>query len=548
MKVSKRTKYVLAAPLFVVASLALQFSTALPTYAATLIWTGAGDGTSFSDGDNWNTNSAPVDNDVLTFDVTGVTEQETLNNDISGLSVSGISFAGTTGGYFSYTLQGNDLTLTGDITNSITGAEANFAIPTIQNNITLGADVSATKVQLGVNGSTLNLGSHNLSFAGVADTCGVNIFSNLSGTGALNVSGPAVNIRGNSASYAGPIAVTGDVNFGPTSFGTNAAGTTVSGAGTLRVVHSENSIVSEPFTLGGSGAFGSVQSYYGCSGGNGPVATLTLNGPVTLTSDFRYSGSNNTVITGTYTNNGHSFTVAGGTTGTLTTPQGEETAPTETVELNGDETGFTQIGNKQTGILNGTREYITVTPGGVLKGTGTTDQLSVNEGAIVNPGNSPGTLTVLDSFTLGGTYQAELLNKDTYDQLLVGEDYILSGNAVALYSGATLETILFDGWSIAQGDAFTIIDNRSSTEVQGTFDGLDEGAQLVVDGITFSITYVGGDGNDVVLTALNAGTDPSAPNTGVAGFVQANPVVVAGFGIVAAGMLLAIAIRRRNTQ
>lgn len=50
-----------------------------------------------------------------------------------------------------------------------------------------------------------------------------------------------------------------------------------------------------------------------------------------------------------------------------------------------------------------------------------------------------------------------------------------------------------------QGDSFTLINKTSSGPVTGTFAGLAEGATFVVQGRNYQITYVGGDGNDVVI-------------------------------------------------
>jgi hypothetical protein len=51
-------------------------------------------------------------------------------------------------------------------------------------------------------------------------------------------------------------------------------------------------------------------------------------------------------------------------------------------------------------------------------------------------------------------------------------------------------------------DRFTIIDNRGSDPVFGTFLGLPERAVFTNGTIAFEITYLGGDGNDVVLARL----------------------------------------------
>ena len=52
------------------------------------------------------------------------------------------------------------------------------------------------------------------------------------------------------------------------------------------------------------------------------------------------------------------------------------------------------------------------------------------------------------------------------------------------------------------GGAFTLIQNDGTDAVVGTFAGLPQGATLLLGGMTFQISYVGGTGNDVVLTRI----------------------------------------------
>ncbi len=54
----------------------------------------------------------------------------------------------------------------------------------------------------------------------------------------------------------------------------------------------------------------------------------------------------------------------------------------------------------------------------------------------------------------------------------------------------------------AVGSAFTLIQNDGNDAVVGTFAGLPQGATLSLGGMTFQISYVGGTGNDVVLTRM----------------------------------------------
>jgi hypothetical protein len=55
------------------------------------------------------------------------------------------------------------------------------------------------------------------------------------------------------------------------------------------------------------------------------------------------------------------------------------------------------------------------------------------------------------------------------------------------------------GFSPSLGDMFTIINNQGTNPVSGTF---SQGSSISADGFLFGINYGGGDGNDVVLTAI----------------------------------------------
>ncbi len=55
-----------------------------------------------------------------------------------------------------------------------------------------------------------------------------------------------------------------------------------------------------------------------------------------------------------------------------------------------------------------------------------------------------------------------------------------------------------------QGKSVTLIDKLSVGPITGTFAGLAQGAQLTIGGADFTISYIGGDGNDTTLTRLSA--------------------------------------------
>jgi Ca2+-binding RTX toxin-like protein len=82
--------------------------------------------------------------------------------------------------------------------------------------------------------------------------------------------------------------------------------------------------------------------------------------------------------------------------------------------------------------------------------------------------------------------------------------------------GGTLNVTLASGFVPNVGDAFTIVDNLDNAgtdPVEGVFAGLDEGAVFSVGESKFQITYHGGTGNEVVLTAVDPGTPEQGGST-----------------------------------
>jgi hypothetical protein len=70
-----------------------------------------------------------------------------------------------------------------------------------------------------------------------------------------------------------------------------------------------------------------------------------------------------------------------------------------------------------------------------------------------------------------------------------------------------------DNFGSVTGDSFNIIPNDGADAIVGTFAGLPEGATFPVGGSTFSISYVGTDGNDMVLTNVSGGVTPTPSPT-----------------------------------
>src|SRR5262249_56539774 len=79
-----------------------------------------------------------------------------------------------------------------------------------------------------------------------------------------------------------------------------------------------------------------------------------------------------------------------------------------------------------------------------------------------------------------------------YDQLRV------IGTVVV--NGATLHVVF--GFPVLPDASFLFINNDGTDAIAGNFTGLAEGAVISLNGACFQISYQGGSGNDLELTAL----------------------------------------------
>jgi fibronectin-binding autotransporter adhesin len=546
------TRRIVSTFIFTIALAVAQFTGVQFAHATTTdTWTGTAGDSKFSTATNWSGGVAPSAGDIVSFNSTSLGAATTLNNDMTGLSLGGIIFTGTNTNYYQYDLTGNAVTLTGGITSSGAGGIVTF-------NMTLGTDITNNGRFIYGDSTVITTQGHALSITGAEVSC--YSVPQLLGSGALNVSLSADSIltlpSTNTSGYTGSIAVSSGLLLANTSASFGAAsGVTVSGTASLLLYASaDNQTYATPLILSGTGHLSAEHSSSNGCGGSAPseVYTTTQSGAVTLGSDFSYNGEDNLNVTGTYTPNGHSFTVTNGSSGTLTVPGSSAQAAPVVTDTYSDSQPTTNVfaGKNQTVVLDGARQYVTIDYGAILMGSGTALAIYIGPASIVAPGHSPGKLTATQTLTIAGSYQAQIKDATAgdYDQIQVSDPSRTTGNDVNIATGAKLDTSLYTGWSIKQGDQFMIIKNLqpSTQKVIGTFTGLAEGAQFTVSGITFSISYVGGDGNDVVLTALTTGKAPTAPNTSIASLKLANPAVLAGLGVVAAGILFTLARRRFN--
>jgi autotransporter-associated beta strand protein len=139
--------------------------------------------------------------------------------------------------------------------------------------------------------------------------------------------------------------------------------------------------------------------------------------------------------------------------------------------------------------------------GASLFGNGTLGKAFVNGTIHGGSASVPGTLNAdqLSVFDIG-TLTARISSAAVFDQISAASVNLLSD---APMSGPLLSVTL--NFVPAPGSVFTIIDNTGATAVNGTFDSLPEGQTVMANGIGLVISYVGGTGNDITLTAGNAG-------------------------------------------
>jgi cytoskeletal protein CcmA (bactofilin family) len=154
------------------------------------------------------------------------------------------------------------------------------------------------------------------------------------------------------------------------------------------------------------------------------------------------------------------------------------------------------------GTFSGTLNAADVDVQGVMPGANITATLSGNGTVGTVSGRvSPG-VGLYDPHTVDYLHTKTLTTNGLGIDLNAGgiSDKVLVTGTVTV--GGPLQLSVING-SPSGGQTFTIIDNDGADSVSGTFTGLSEGAIVAAGPYQFHISYTGGDGNDVVLTALS---------------------------------------------
>ncbi len=296
-------------------------------------------------------------------------------------------------------------------------------------------------------GSTLNLTNftetlHTLIFnsgsvVSAGATLNVATITNLSGgaafqtdSGTLGISATVLGVGGLTKTGAGTLLLSGSNSY--------AGGTTIR-AGTLQVSADTNlGVTASSLTFDG----GILQTVGSLSNSS---RNLIINANKTAIID---SSGFDSAFSGTVTGNGTTaFTKTG--TGAIT--------------LSGNSAatflGDTTVSQGQLVVNGALGGAVNVQAGATLTGSGSMKSLW-NQGTL-NPGNSPGTLTVHGAFTNSGTLVIELASPSSYDQVVVD-----SGGTATL--GGTLSPTLFGGYLPTGSTTFTNI-ITAAAGVNGTF-------------------------------------------------------------------------------
>jgi autotransporter-associated beta strand protein len=281
-------------------------------------------------------------------------------------------------------------------------------------------------------------------------------------------------------------ATTGTINFSDT------VPVAPGGSGTLENISGANSFAG-PITFG---ANGTIQSDAG---------SLTLGGAVALnTYSLSVAGAGNTIINGALSGAGSTLTKSGA--GTLALSGADTYTGATTVNA-----GYLQVNGSLSSSSN-----VAVASGGTLEGDGTVG----------------GTVTINGSLTPGGavalTTGALSFGSTAYydDALYVTSSGTGYGQTVETSaSGVNLSNLpginLRLGFTPGAGQQFTIIKQTGGGSVTGNFSGLPQGSILTVGSESFQISYVGGGGHDVVLTAQSSPSVTMTPPTNQSVFAGA---------------------------
>ena len=488
--------------------------------AADHTWTGEGADSKWSTIGNWEANFRPYNSNTTPVRIIFPVTAKKFTNvcDLANLQLNSIFFNGSNYNV-SLSAPGNPIALAGlggglysaGINNNI---QIPFILdsPVLNFSVSPGKDLQVSRALTG-SGGFQKIGRGSLTLVGISD----NLF-----TGTLTVLGGKLYLQ----KGAGRFALSGPLVVGDTAGSTEPNGATDSEVimGGDQQMPTSTPLTVNPdakYTLNGHTlAIGSL-TMVGNSGINGAAmnSKLILLGNLSvgpggpsggsfepyISGDFTLGGATRTFdVTAQNLNISSNISNGGATAGVVKTGSGS-------IWLSGlcSYTGGTVINQgtlKVSGSIAGSN--VTVNAPGTLSGYGATGPVSI-VGATLNPrayaqaSNIPTRNLTTQSVAFNAA-SALVVHIDS--NLLVPAPLLTVAGTVQLGGcklSASLQTTGYLGLIPVIGDKFTLINNDGTDAISGIFDGLTEGALFYFSDRKWKITYLGGTGNDVVLTLID---------------------------------------------
>jgi len=251
----------------------------------------------------------------------------------------------------------------------------------------------------------------------------------------------------------------------------------------------------------------------GSSSTPGSSFSLNLNAPVNILGPVTTGSANQQII----------MTGIGGQVAPISTIAGQSTS------YFGNFTSSSSILAVNGNYPNSTASL----KGGTLTGTGTVGKvksLAADPYTFLAPGGFNQTsskingVTVLRNDPYVGTLTSKTIELSTRANLVIdiaspnSSDLLVSTSTVIAPSigGATLSGNILNNYVPSVGSKYLIVQNNcaTTTPINGVFaNAPSEGSTVNIGGYYFSVTYVGGDGNDIVLTAQSGSPNPNVTPT-----------------------------------
>jgi autotransporter-associated beta strand protein len=441
-------------------------------YSATGItrtWDGGGVGNLWSTAANWVGDVAPQQGDNIEFPP-NVPKESVIFDAGTNAAFNRIVFGSN---FFLANSPGHSLRLFAGLRVANPGGPVTIAVPiALESNQTWSVDSPEgslrveAPIELGL-ATIVHSGFGNLALAGA-----------ISGAGGLTGNSSArLTLLGTNTFTGSVIINSGEVLLGSAlGLGSDFGGTLVGTAGTLSLSLAPGVAIDEPLTLAGrvSSAASGTNFWIGPVVLVGAQANFSFSNSYWLSLDGPVSGSSVQQIgnPGTLVFNGANF-MAGPIRITSGRALVNSSMPSVAITL----TNAAKLGG--TGVV------------GFVEGTDCT-------GCEILPGppGAPGLLRASRLFLFGTSRLLAEINGPAagvqYDQLEVDGEVVLFGTRLDLVTS----------FIPAVSQEFMVLKNNSGDSIIGEFSELPQGAWLTNNGVTFQISYVGGDGNDVTLTRV----------------------------------------------